>query len=119
MHIDNAEGVKKEFKNIQAEPLAVFNDTSDMNFFNAQLDLSAAPYKRIAPSSPDNLFNFSPSEEPFVRLKRGVNDTLRNKHTEASYALPQALGEANFAVVSKIKMLGLAVKSLDKISNMA
>ncbi|WP_411381249.1 hypothetical protein [Pseudomonas sp. MPB26] len=119
MYIDDAERVQKRSGDAQAESPAAFNEISDVDFFNAQLDPTAGHYKRIAPSMPDNLFNLSVSESPFRRVKRGVDDRLRNKQTEDSMALPHSLALANFAVVSRVKVLGTLVKGIDKISNMA
>lgn len=119
MYINDAERVGKRFKDAQAESPAAFNETSDVNFFNAQLAPNAGDDKRIAPSMPDNLFNLSASESPFRRLKRGVDDRLRGKQTEDSMALPHSLALANFEVVSRVKVLGVLVKGIDKISNMA
>ncbi|NWB53563.1 hypothetical protein [Pseudomonas sp. F8002] len=119
MYINDAERVQKRSWDVPAESPTAFNGTSDMNFFNAQLDHSAAHYKRISPSMPDNLFNLNAPKSSFERVKKGMDDMLRNKQTEASHALPQSLALANFEVVAPVKVCGMLVKGLDKISNLA
>ena len=74
MYINDAERVQKRSWDVPAESPTAFNGTSDMNFFNAQLDHSAAHYKRISPSMPDNLFNLNAPKSSFERVKKGMDD---------------------------------------------
>ncbi|OIN48842.1 hypothetical protein BLL37_26235 [Pseudomonas azotoformans] len=119
MYIDDAERVKIGSRGVLAESPAAFDEIADMNFFNAQLDHSAELFKSTPPVIPVSLFNLSASESSFKRVKKGMDDTLRNKQTKESYALPQSLALANFEVVSRVKVLGMLVKGVDKISNLA
>ncbi|PQZ86622.1 MULTISPECIES: hypothetical protein [Pseudomonas] len=118
MYITHAELLKKRSNAEDVESPAAFNDTTDSNFFSAQLNLTAENYKKTSPSTADNSFNLGVPESSFRRVRRGIDDRLRNKSTKESNALPQTLALANFEVVSRVKVLGMLVKGIDKVSNL-
>lgn len=118
MYISDADHLENSSIGTQAESPAVFNKTSDINFFNAHLNLTAQPSRKIGPAMPSTLFNLGASESTARRVKRGMRDRLRNKQTKEAHALPESLAVANFEVVSQVKVLGMLVKGLDKVSNM-
>lgn len=118
MYINNADRLEREPSGTQAESSSAFNDTSDINFFNAQMSISTGPNKSISPSMPSNLLNLSIPESAAGRVKRGMRDRLQNKQTKEAHALPQSLALANLEVVGRVKMLGMLVKGVDKIATM-
>lgn len=103
----------------QAQAPAANNGTSDINFFNAQLNPSGQQVNGVAPSMATNLFNVGATESAAARrVKRGMRDTMLNKQTKEAHALPESLAAANLDVVARVKMLGLLVKGVDKIATM-
>ncbi len=118
MYIYNADRLAPESSGTRADSPAAFNETSDINFFNAQLNLTAEPAKRVSPAAPSNLLNLSIPESAAGRVKRGMRDRLQDKQTKDAHALPQSLALANLEVVGRVKMLGMLVKGVDKIATM-
>ena len=104
----------------QAQSPAAYSGTSDINFFNAQMNPSSHSGNGVAPPVATNLFNVSASESAGAakRVKRGMRDTLLNKQTKEAHALPESLAAANLEVVARVKMLGLLVKGVDKIATL-
>lgn len=104
----------------QAQTPAAMNGTSDINFFNAQLSPTGQSGNGAAPSMTSNLFAVGSTESTATskRLKRGIRDTMLNKQTKEVHALPESLANANLSVVLQVKVAGLLVKGIDKISTM-
>lgn len=104
----------------QAQSPAANNGTSDINFFNAQMNPIGQSVSAVQPSMASNLFNMGAPESGAAakRVKRGLRDTLLNKQTKEAHALPESLAAANLDVVARVKMLGLLVKGVDKIATM-
>lgn len=115
MYIYNADRLARESSGTRADSPAAFNETSDINFFNAQLNPTAESNKSTGPLLPD----LSTPNSALGRAKRGVSDRLQNKETKEAHALPHSLGLANFELVLPIKVIGMGVKCVDKISSLA
>lgn len=104
----------------QVEAPTAFNGSSDINFFNAQMQSTGLPDKGVASSMAGNLLNAGVPESAAVsrRVKRGMRDMMLNKQTKEAHALPESLAAANLDVVARVKTLGLLVKGVDKIATM-
>ncbi|AZP69676.1 hypothetical protein EJJ20_02850 [Pseudomonas poae] len=104
----------------QAQTPAALSGTSDINFFNAQLGNTGQAGNGVASSTATNLFTVSAPESMAAskRVKRGMRDTMLNKQSKEAHALPESLAAANLGVVLQVKVAGLLVKGVDKISTM-
>ena len=89
-----------------------------MYIYNADR-LAQESNKSTGPLLPGDLFNPSTPKSALGRAKRGVNDRIQNKETKEAHALPHSLGLANFELVLPIKVIGMGVKCVDKISSLA
>jgi hypothetical protein len=120
MYLTNEELQASGSISSQVESPAAFIGTSDVNFFNAQMNPTWQPDRAIGASAPGNLFivGFPDSAAAAKRIKRGVRDTMLNKQTKEAHALPESLAAANLDVVARVKILGLLVKGVDKIATM-
>ncbi|MBC2409468.1 hypothetical protein HF257_25975 [Pseudomonas sp. WS 5106] len=120
MNITNEGLPTSESSFTQAESSVAVNGTSDINFFSAQLNPTGQPNKEIRPAVSGNLFNIGAPESAAAdkRVKRGVRDMMLNKRTQEAHALPESLAAANLNVVTRVKLLSLLVKGVDKIATM-
>ena len=104
----------------QAQMPGATSGTSDINFFNAQLTPTGQSANGVASSPANHLFTVGAPESSAasMRVKRGMRDTMLKKQTKEAHALPESLAAANLGVVLQVKVAGLLVKGVDKISTM-
>ncbi|TFY86942.1 hypothetical protein DYL59_20505 [Pseudomonas kairouanensis] len=116
MYINSTELSENDTSTTQSHTPAALDETSDISFFNAQLSTTGQTGNGVA----SGLFAAHAPESTAAskRIKRGTRDTMLNKKTKEAHALPELMATANLDVVARVKMLGLLVKSVDKVATM-